>query len=96
MAFTLEQISSIYDKLNCYRSDYFDIAPDAINFYLALKFPVNEIKECLQLSRDYQQRKTLYLASDRVVDLTVGGELQMTGENIFRYQDMKMVVRRMT
>ncbi len=91
--FTLNHIEVIYEKLNRYQADYFSIDPDAINYYLALSRPTAEIRHLLEESRTFKVRLSLFLASDRVVNLEIGKHLQMTGENIFRYKDMKMVVQ---
>lgn len=39
----------------------------------------------------WQQRKTLYISSEKIVDLTIGQHLYMHGPHIFRYKDLKMV-----
>tara|TARA_R110002072_G_scaffold271879_1_gene431902 strand:- start:3875 stop:4618 length:744 start_codon:yes stop_codon:yes gene_type:complete len=91
--FTVDHIISIYKKLTSYQADYFDIDHEAINHYLALKRPKPEINELINDSKNYITRKSLYLASDKVVNLQVGEHLQMMSENIFRYKDMKMVIQ---
>jgi hypothetical protein len=94
-AITVERVAKVYDKLSRYQPDYHDIDSESINFYLAIPRPAEEIRQWLDESRRFIQRKTLYIASERVVELTLGEHLTMTGENIFRYKDMKMVVKGM-
>jgi hypothetical protein len=94
-AVTVERVAEIYDKLNRYQPDYYDLDSEMINYYLAIARPAEEIQQWLNESRRFILRKTLYIASDRVVELTLGEHLTMTGENIFRYKDMKMVVKGM-
>lgn len=91
--FTVEHIASIHGKLSSYQADYFDIDHEAINHYLALKREGSEISKLINASKNYMTRKSLYLASDKVVNLQVGEYLQMMAENIFRYKDMKMVIQ---
>jgi hypothetical protein len=94
-AVTVERVAEVYDKLNCYQPDYHDLAIESISYYLAIARSSSEIKQWLDESRHYPLRKCLYIASDRVVELTLGEHLAMTAENIFRYKDMKMVVKGM-
>jgi|SaaInlV_200m_DNA_4_1039719.scaffolds.fasta_scaffold11599_1 hypothetical protein len=90
---TVERVAEIYEKLCHYTPDYFTIPYEQIRYYSALPKTESEINEQVELSRDYTIRKSLYISSDRVVNLELGEHLTMTGENIFRYQDMKMVVK---
>ena len=94
-AITVERVAEVYDKLNRYKPDYHDLDSESISYYLAIDRPDSEIKQWLEESRHYLLRKSLYIASDRVVELTLGEHLIMTAENIFRYKDMKMVVKAM-
>lgn len=41
---------------------------------------------------EFKIRKTLYVASDKVMDLDIGHSLTMINPNIFRYEDMKIVI----
>ena len=92
---TVERVAEVYDKLSRYQPDYHELDSESINFYLAITRPAREIRQWLEESRSFILRKTLYIASERVVELTLGEHLTMTGENIFRYKDMKMVVKGM-
>ncbi len=92
-AVTVERVAEIYDKLNRYQPDFADLSSAEINYYLAIPRPETEIQQWLAESRGYTIRKSLYIASDRVVDLALGEHLTMVGENIFRYRDMKLVVQ---
>jgi hypothetical protein len=94
-AVTVERVAQVYDKLNRYQPDYHDLDSESISYYLAIDRPDSEIKQWLDESRHYPLRKSLYIASERVVELTLGEHLTMTAENIFRYKDMKMVVKGM-
>jgi len=93
---TVERMVEIYEKLVNYTPDYFDIPYEQITYYQAIPKERHLIDEWIEQSREYPIRKSLYIASDRVVDLTLGEHLKMTAENIFRYKEMKMVVKRWT
>ncbi len=41
----------------------------------------------------YKIRKTLYIASENVIDLGIGKHLTMIKPNIYRYEDMKIVIQ---
>ena len=42
---------------------------------------------------NYKIRKTLYVSSDKVMDLNIGEFLTMINPNIFKYLDMKIVIQ---
>ena len=43
-------------------------------------------------SKNYSIKKTLYLSNDKVVDINIGKHLTMLNKNIYKYEDMKIVV----
>ena len=94
-------ISSVYDKLTNYASNInYSIGYIVVKYsYVALQKHLHYKKECdeianiLKASSNYTNiRKTLYIATDKVVDLDVGQHLTMIKPNIFRYKDMKIVI----
>ena len=94
-------ISSVYDKLTNYSSNIkYSIGYIVVKYsYVALQKHLHYKKECdeianiLKASSNYTNiRKTLYIATDKVVDLDVGQHLTMIKPNIFRYKDMKIVI----
>ena len=94
-------ISSVYDKLTTYSSNIkYSIGYIVVKYsYVALQKHLHYKKECdeianiLKASSNYTNiRKTLYIATDKVVDLDVGQHLTMIKPNIFRYKDMKIVI----
>ncbi|MFY9099563.1 hypothetical protein OZY48_00765 [Aliarcobacter cryaerophilus] len=94
-------ISSVYDKLTNYSSNIkYSIGYIVVKYsYVALQKHLHYKKECdeianiLKASSNYTNiRKTLYIATDKVVDLDVGQYLTMIKPNIFRYKDMKIVI----
>ncbi len=94
-------ISSVYDKLTNYSSNIkYSIGYIVVKYsYVALqkhlhyKKELDEIANILKASSNYTNiRKTLYIATDKVVDLDVGQHLTMIKPNIFRYKDMKIVI----
>jgi len=50
---------------------------------------MNSLRENIQ---NYTIQKTLYISSDKVVNLEVGKYLTLIKNNIFKYRDMKIVV----
>ena len=94
-------ISSVYDKLTNYASNInYSIGYIVVKYsYVALQKHLHYKKECdeianiLKASSNYTNiRKTLYMATDKVVDLNVVQHLTMIKPNIFRYKDMKIVI----
>lgn len=95
----LVDIIKIYEKLN--RFDFGGclekIKDSTIYNYLQLQgIDTNILTNHLnQIRRDYgcyTIRKTLYISSEKVVNLEVGGYLTMIKQKIFRYKDMKIVL----
>ena len=95
-ALELEHIESIYEKLNTHNLDFLRLRADQIVEHLSAQKQKYEIEELLTTSRknkkNLQIRKTLYISSDKVVNLEIGEHLTMIQANIYRYQDMKIVV----
>ena len=98
-----QHIKKVYDKLTDYESDLditeeFDfhlIRHSSIQKHLHYKKETNEIDRILRESKNYTNiRKTLYIATDQVVDLNIGEHLTMLSPNIFRYKDMKIAIVR--
>ena len=94
-------ISSVYDKLTNYSSNIkYSVGYIVVKYsYVELQKHLHYKKECdeianiLKASSNYTNiRKTLYIATDKVVDLDVGQHLTMIKPNIFRYKDMKIVI----
>jgi hypothetical protein len=95
----LIDIIKIYEKLN--RFDFGGcigkIKYSTIYQYLQLQdIDKNILTNHLdQIHRDYSGytiRKTLYISSEKIVNLEVGKYLTMIQKNIFRYKDMKIVL----
>lgn len=92
----LEDIQKIYTKLSQYDFDFFDLSIWEINNYLKLKKDHNRIRKIIKSTKQnlkkFKVRKTLYVSSDKVIDLNIGKHLTMIKPNIFKYEDMKIVV----
>ena len=91
-----DHIEKIYEKLNTYNLDFLRLSANQIDEQLSTKKQNVEIEKSLLTARNNEKtlliRKTLYISSDKVVDLEIGKHLTMIQPNIFRYQDMKIVV----
>ena len=101
MKMEYHHISGVYDKLTNYSSNIkYSIGYIVVKYsYVALQKHLHYKKECdeianiLKASSNYTNiRKTLYIATDKIVDLNVGQHLTMIKPNIFRYKDMKIVI----
>lgn len=102
MKMEYHHINGVYDKLTNYASDinyaamfgiYFIKYPVAIQEHLHYKKEPDEIANILKAASNYTNiRKTLYIATDKVVDLDVGQHLTMIKPNIFSYKDMKIAI----
>ena len=72
------------------------LSANQIDEQLSTKKQNVEIEKSLLTARNNEKtlliRKTLYISSDKVVDLEIGKHLTMIQPNIFWYQDMKIVV----
>jgi len=96
---TLDYIIDIYTKLSSFNFDFRCSDKDIVCKYLQSKEVINKLNSANILDdvyynyNNYTIRKTLYISSDKVVDLNIGQELKMMKENIFRYKDMKIVIR---
>jgi len=91
---TLDHIKDIYLKIAKYDFDFVNLSLFKIQKHLQKYKTIEEIKEILKnIDIDLANiRKTLYISSDKVVDLEIGKYLTMIKENIFKYKDMKIVL----
>ena len=92
----LEDIENIHTKLSEYDFDFCTLSSRRINQYLQMKKDNNSIQTMLRKIsenlEEYTIRKTLYVSSDKVMDLRIGEKLTMMKANIYKYEDMKIVV----
>jgi hypothetical protein len=95
----LIDIIKIYEKLN--KFDFGGcigkIKDPTIYQYLQLQdidknILINHLDQIRRYYRGYTIRKTLYISSEKVINLEVGKYLTMVKKNIFRYKDMKIVL----
>jgi len=104
MKMEYHHISNVYDKLTNYASNiniagmlniYFFKYSKELQENLFYKKERDEIANIFKLAYGYTNiRKTLYIATDQVIDLDVGQYLTMIKPNIFRYEDMKIAIRK--
>ncbi len=94
----LDDVESIFYKLDEYKLDFFNINIEDINKHLVKKQDGKIIQNLFSTikfdQKSYHIRKVLYASSDRVVDLEIGKYLKMIKPDIFRYEDMKIVIHR--
>ena len=92
----IEDIKNIYTKLKDYDLDCFNISISVIKEHL-VKVEHSGLTEqfihAKQHKGNYIIRKTLYVSSDKVMDLNIGEFLTMISPNIFKYLDMKIVIQ---
>jgi hypothetical protein len=87
----LESLKQVYKKLELYDLDFYSLEAESINRYLDNKISSEKLESIFLDSKSYKIRKTLYIASENVIDLEIGEYLIMIKQNIFRYLDMKIV-----
>lgn len=89
----LQHITKVYNKLTNYEFDFHNLEHSTIEKHLCYKKKTDEIDRILHQSKNYTTiRKTLYIATDQVVDLNIGEHLTMVKPDIFRYKDMKIAI----
>jgi hypothetical protein len=99
---TLNDIKNIYEKLDVHYDNldlyylptteiYSHIQHTNLNF-LEFDDALYDLRTNIGV---YKIRKTLYVASENVIDLEIGKYLTMINKNIYRYLDMKIVVEGM-
>lgn len=93
MPLSVEEVQKISHKLSFYHPSHYFMKVEDINFYLSKKRSTKNILKLLHSSKKYKTRKTLYLSSDKVVDLKLGEHLTMMSPNIFKYKDTKIVIK---
>jgi hypothetical protein len=95
MRMTLAHLQAVYQKLEDYNFDCFNLSVEAINNHqTAYKDNVRLTLVNTQHNlAKFTVRKTLYLASEKVVDLEIGRYLTMMSPTIFKYKDMKIVMK---
>lgn len=87
-----DEFENIYTKLSNYQLSYRNLDIDLILEHLTIKIDIKLIESLIDDSFvKYETTKTLYVATDRVVDLAIGEYMYMVKSNIFRYKDMKVV-----
>lgn len=95
--FEMESIQSVKEKLDQFDIELYLHGITAYEVYEHYKgVSEKDIEAVFNKIRKnpakYTIRKTLYLASDKVINLEIGRYLKMIKEDIFRYEDMKMVL----
>ena len=96
MRMSLEHMQNIYAKLGDYNFDCLKLPSYEVCAHQK-PFSDENIHSILaktqkKLSK-FTVRKTLYIASEKVVELEVGPYLTMMSPTIFRYKDMKIVMK---
>ncbi len=96
----LEDVKVIYAKLNIHYNDldlYYLPTSEIYKHTQKANLNFLEFDDALHDLRTnidtYKIRKTLYVASENVINLEIGKYLTMINENIYRYEDMKIVVQ---
>ena len=95
MRMTLAHLQEVYRKLDEYNFDCFNLSVETINKHQTaykgnVRLTLVNTKNNLA---KFTVRKTLYLASEKVVDLEIGRYLTMMSPTIFKYKDMKIVMK---
>ena len=95
MRMSLAHMEDVYAKLDRYDFDCLSFPSYQVDAHLASKN--NDTYAILLKAKNELPklviRKTLFIASEKVVDLEVGPYLTMMAPTIFRYKDMKIVMK---
>ena len=90
----LDDIKSIYNNLNNFNLDRICRDSYSIKKHLYINKSLEDISSVLKQNKnDFLIRKTLYVGSEKVIDLNIGKFLTLIKPNIFRYSDMKIVIK---
>ncbi len=90
----LDDVENIYAKLEDFKLDRITKNVNAVHGHLQLTKSLSDIETALKINKkDFTVRKTLYIGSDKVIDLNIGKQLKLIKPTIFRYQDMKIVIK---
>ena len=90
----LDDLENVYKKLQNFSSARITKSTTAIKEHLEIDISAEYINSVLRADKsDYVIRKTLYVGSDKVVDLNIGKYLKLIKPTIFKYEDMKIVIR---
>jgi len=96
MRMSLEHMQDIYAKLDNYDFDCLNLPSYEVNAHQTT-FPNDKTYTVLAKTRErlskFTVRKTLYITSEKVVELEVGPYLKMMSPTIFKYRDMKIVMK---
>jgi len=96
-ALKLHDVQEIYRKLHEHPFDFLDLAANDICSFQTKQFDIDTIQHIINDAKKNLNHhtilKTLYIASDKVVEPEIGKHLTMLKPNIFRYKDMKIVVK---
>lgn len=94
---SLEDVEDIYLKLDNFNWNFIQfLEVKTISEHLKVEVKSSDIWDVLYDVKEHREafkiRKTLYASSDKVIDLDIGQNLTMIKPNIFRYEDMKVVI----
>ncbi len=90
----LNDVQDIYKKLQSFSLTRITQNAITIQEHLEIDKSLESIKDILRVNKsDYLLRKTLYVGSDKVVDLNIGKHLKLITPTIFKYEEMKIVIK---
>jgi len=96
MKMELEHIKEIYQKLHAYTLDVETLDYESISTHMENKKSKDEVLKTVSNAIHYPTiRKTLYIATENVINPKIGEHLKMIKPSIFRYEDMKIVFVRL-
>lgn len=90
----LDDVQNIYSKLKRFSIGTIIQDTSTVREHLEIDKPFKEVDHILKIDKsNYTLRKTLYVSSDKVVDLNIGKHLTLIKPTIFKYEDMKIVIK---
>ena len=91
----LSDVENIYAKLKNFNLGRITKNAHIVHNYSQGTKTLTEIENILKANKkNFNIRKTLYVGSDKVIDLNIGKQLTLITPIIFRYLDMKIVIKR--
>lgn len=95
----VEHVQDIYRKIDDFKWHFiYMLQIETIKEHNTMRVNDDEIWDILYDLKGHREefkiRKTLYVASEKVMSLDIGESLSMIKPNIFRYEDMKIVVQK--
>jgi len=90
----LEDVKNVYEKLQKFSLGWIPNSAMGIQAHLQFDRSIENIRYVLKANKsEYAIRRTLYVGSDKVIDLNIGTHVKLIKPTIFKYEKMKIVIK---